>query len=448
MGLALAEPVTRKRIRAYAVLIAVSLWSIWLIDMSRPGPVDRLGKVKGTDFIHFYVIGSIARDGAWAELFDARAQYARTRALVDPPPIYLPVESPQSALVMAPVTRLSYTMAFAAWTIVILAAYAAACWMLWRTVPALHRYRVEMVAACAAFPGLFSVVLHGQTSFVVLACVVSAIVAFRRGLPFAAGVGIGCLVFKPHWLAAAGAVLLFAGEWRALAGAAVAGAAQTALAGLVVGMPVMTAYAGALRSVSQIAELLEPHSSDSLRGLFTLLVPLEPLALMQYFAASVAVLIVAARTWRSAAPFELRAAAFVAATLLVSPHVNTYDLVLLGPVVWLTTAWLLHADEDARTTALGWLLAVLFVAPLLNSLPPLIRMQVTVTPLVAVLILIRRIAAEAETAPDFLHAIVPARFEWPTMALPSTSGNASVATHARLPARPSTKSPSASIAAG
>jgi glycosyl transferase family 87 len=440
--------VTRARVRGYTVLIAVSLWSIWLIDMSRPGVVDRLGKVKGTDFIHFYVIGSIARDGAWSELFDARAQNARTQALVNPPPVFIPVESPQTALIMAPVARLPYTAALVVWVVVIVATYALSCRLLLRDCPALAAYPVETIAACAAFPGLFSVVLHGQTSFVGLACMAAAVAALRRGRHFLAGIAIGCLVFKPHWLVAAGAVLLAAGEWRAVAGAAMSAAMQTAVTGASVGVPVTIEYARALQTLPRISRLLEPHSSDSLRGIFSVIVPIEPLALTLYIAAAAGALIVASRTWRSGAPFELRASALVLTTMLVSPHVNTYDLVLLGPVVLLMAAWLQHHAADPRAAKMTWLMATLFVAPLLNSLPPLVRLQLTVTVPIVALYWIRRIAAEAGTTAHFSRGIVAARSEWPIMASPSTSGNASAATPAPSRARLSTSSRSASIAAG
>jgi hypothetical protein len=110
-----------KRIRAYATIIAVCIWTVWSIDMSRPGPIDRLSKVKGTDFVHFYVLGSIARDGAWAELYDMRARHARTVAIVQDGPemVHLPIESPQTALVMAAVAAFPYTRAFQVWVAII-----------------------------------------------------------------------------------------------------------------------------------------------------------------------------------------------------------------------------------------------------------------------------------------------------------------------------------------
>ena len=73
---------TLKRIRAYATLIAATLWTMWVVDFSRQGVVDRLGKIKGTDFLQFYVAGSFIREGRVNELYDLQPLYARAQAIV------------------------------------------------------------------------------------------------------------------------------------------------------------------------------------------------------------------------------------------------------------------------------------------------------------------------------------------------------------------------------
>ena len=70
---------TLKRIRVYAPVIAITLWSVWIIDVSGAGVVDRLGKLKGTDFIQFYIGGSFLLEGRADLLYDARAQTRKLR---------------------------------------------------------------------------------------------------------------------------------------------------------------------------------------------------------------------------------------------------------------------------------------------------------------------------------------------------------------------------------
>ena len=49
---------TAKRIRIHGLLLAVCLWTVYAVDMSAPGLLDRNGLVKGTDFLHFYTLGT------------------------------------------------------------------------------------------------------------------------------------------------------------------------------------------------------------------------------------------------------------------------------------------------------------------------------------------------------------------------------------------------------
>jgi hypothetical protein len=387
---------TRKQIRGYVTVIAATMWAVWLVDMSVSGPIDRLGKVKGTDFLHFYVIGSIAHHGRWEQLFDIQANYTRAQAVVpgsaDTP--YIPIESPQIALAFAPLAAHRYTVALALWLAVVFAIYACSCLLIWRDCTALHASRYIVVLSSVAFPGQYSEVLHGQLACVGLAAVAIAIVALRKDWRLSAGLALGSLVFKPHWVITAGAVFFFAREWRVVTGAAVAAVAQVAVTYLVLGASVMSAYWRMLRAVPQIADLLEPRPGDSLRGLFKVLVPYEPAALHLYGAAALATLLLTARVWRSDAAVEIRLSAMVLAMILISPHVNAYDLLLLAPVFYLLANWLVLASGDSRGSPLSTWLCMLVAAPILTGLPAILRLQFSVTAMAAILFLLWRIARQ------------------------------------------------------
>jgi hypothetical protein len=388
-----------KKLRRYLTIIAVTMWAVWLADMSVPGPVDRLGKVKGTDFLHFYVMGSIARDGRWDQLFDGEAHYLRARAIVpgSPDVVYVPVESPQIAAAFAPLASQPYPIALALWLGVVFATCAWSCVLIWRDCAPLHQHRYLVAMACVAFPGFYSEVLHGQLACVALLAVALAAYALRRNQPFAAGLALGFLVFKPHWVAAATAVFVFAREWRVVAGAVVSAAAQVGVTVAVLGLSVAGAYARALRAIPAMADLLEPKPGDSLRGLTTLLIPFEPAALLVYGAAAVVVLLIAARIWRSASAIELRFPAVVIAAILICPHVNAYDLILLAPVALMLTAWLLDAAEGAGPTrALATCLGIASAAPLCAGFPAVLRLQTSVTSMTIMLVLLWRTATKPQ----------------------------------------------------
>jgi hypothetical protein len=385
--------VTLKRVRVYATLIAITLWTVWLIDFSVPGVVDRLGKVKGTDFLQFYVGGSFVREGRLNELYDVQALYTRAQATIpgSRDTLYMPIQSPQTALVFSSLSALPYSVAVTIWIGIILLLYAVSCAMTWRYCTALHRYRYESWACAVAFPGLYSTVLNGQTSAVALLAVATSLFALRHGWPFMAGVAIGVLAFKPHWLLAAGAVFFAAREWRVVAGALTSATVQIGVTYLLVGPAVINAYGRTLLAIQRIGDLLEPYPGDSLRAFFKVFVPSAPVALAAYLVAAVATLWVAVNLWRSNAPFDVRSSAVVLAVLLISPHALPYDLILLAPVYFLLGNWFAESGPPPRAISLT--LCALFVAPLLGMLPAPIRLQFSVTAMALLLVWLWRVAA-------------------------------------------------------
>jgi hypothetical protein len=392
---------TLKRIRAYSTISAAALWIVWIVDISVPGAVDRLGKVKGTDFLQFYVGGSFVREGRLNSLYDVHALFARAQAIApgSRDTLYLPIQSPQTALAFAPLSAFSYPVAVNLWIAVIVLLYSAACWMTWRYCPTLRRFRYEAIAVALAFPGLYSTVLFGQTSALALFAITVALLALKHGWPFTAGLAVGCLAFKPHWLIAAGAVFVVAREWRVVAGTFIGGGAQIGLTYRLVGPAVFSAYVRALEQVPRLGDLLEPYPGDSLRSFFKVFVPSTSLALVLYVAAALVTVYIAARIWRSDAPFEIRASGTVVATLLISPHAFPYDLILLAPVYLLLANWLLEHHSRKESWPMSLTLYASFAAPLLSVLPAPLRLQCSVTAMALLLLLLWRVANGADITP-------------------------------------------------
>jgi hypothetical protein len=341
-------------------------------------------------------MGSIAREGRWEQLFDGDAHELRARAIVpgSADVVYVPVESPQIAMAFAPLASQPYPVALALWLSVVLVTYGVSCALIWRDCVPLHAHRYLVGAACLAFPGFYSEILHGQLSVLAGLAVAIAVYALRRDRTFAAGLAFGFLVFKPHWVVAAGAVFVFAREWRGVAGIAVAALAQVGMTFVVLGASVAGAYARALQAIPRIAGLLEPQPSDSLRGLLEVLIPFPFASLVMYGAAAVATLLITARIWRSDAAIELRLSAVALATILINPHVNAYDLILLAPVALLLTAWLMgSAPSGLPARVLSTCLCAASAAPLCTGLPAVIRLQASVTAMSIILWLLWRSAA-------------------------------------------------------
>lgn len=380
---------TLKRVRRYALLMGVALWTVFAVDYATPGRLDRLGKIKGTDFVQFYTSGSLVLGGHADRLYDFDTLEAAIRNAVPEAreTIYVPMQSPQLLLTLTPLAALPYVGALAVWVVVIAGLYAAACRKIWARCENLRRYQREAMTCAIAFPGLYATVIHGQPSVFAPLALAFALVALERGRHFQAGLALGCLVFKPHWVVAAGLVFLVAREWRVIAGLCAAAFLQLGAAFLVTGPRLFLAYLTTLGSIGRLGDVLEPRPGYALRSLFSVLVPNAELAFACYAVAALLVAAMAARIWRTQASFDLRGSALVLAIVLVNPHVFEYDLIVLTPVFFL----LANAIAGGRSAELSgrawsWVIAALFVAPVLTAVPPIVRLQFSATAMTAILV--------------------------------------------------------------
>src|SRR5580704_2733904 len=112
---------TPNRLRAHGLLLALTLWSVYIWNMATPGLLDRAGNLKGTDFLHFYTLGSLALTHRGAnltnDLYNLKAQSALAAQRVPAAAgiEYLPLYPPQVSIFFAPIARLSYPCALALW---------------------------------------------------------------------------------------------------------------------------------------------------------------------------------------------------------------------------------------------------------------------------------------------------------------------------------------------
>ncbi len=378
-GISLADhgPITRRRVRHYALLLAVTLWAIAGINLAAPGVLARSGHIKGEDYAHFYLLGRLALEGRTASLYDAGAQarYLGTAIPGAPETYFVPVYGPQVALLYAPFALLPYLPSLALFLATSIALYLASCFAIWRTLRSLQRYRVEVALLALGSPALWQLLLHGQNSAIALASVTAGWLCLRSSRPALAGMALGLLFYKPQLAAAAAVVFLFTGQWTVLLGMFTSAVAQLGLASLFLGWPPLAAYAQMLRQLPQIAPLLEPkmHMMHSYRAFFTLLSIDARLVLVLSLLCSVATLAVVVRHWKSAIDPDVSFALLLIATVLVSPHTTVYDLVLLAP------ALLILADrqiKDMTPHHLRWcLLASVFLLPLTSSIASVIFVQ-------------------------------------------------------------------------
>jgi Glycosyltransferase family 87 len=355
---------TRQRLRVacLAALAASLLVHGW--DLATPGLLDRSGRMKCPDFLQFYTYGALARTGQSASLYDGDAHARIARSEVDPRVALTglrPNYSPIVAWLMAPLSALPYLRAMAVWGAASVALYFLAITLLLDLTRQLRADWNTVFLAAAAWPALFVVLRYGQLSAVSLVLVAAAARFASRGRPFAAGLGLGCLVYKPNLLIAPALIVALTGEWPLLAGLVAGAMLETLVAVVSVGPAVFEQYLRVLVTVAQRPELVQmfPTESHSVSGAVGLLLPWRSIAPLVSALALILAVWAAARVWKRTRDWRQRWAALVLASLLSSPHLLTYDLLLLAVPLLLVLDW--RRESSGRWPEGAWLAAIVLM---------------------------------------------------------------------------------------
>jgi len=391
---------TPKRLRAHAMLLALAIWGIYAWTLATPTLRDRTGNLKGTDFLHLYTLGSLARAHEGDKLYDIDAQ-ARLAAQRVPDARgirYLPLYPPQLSILFAPVAFLSYAGALALWWLTTSFIYFACCYRIWRCCPALLRFAGSVFWAALAFPAFFHLIAWGQTSALALACFTAGFFQLREKREFAAGLALGCLIFKPQLGLAAGIVFLLLARWRIVIGAAISAAAQFALAIAYYGIVPLRSWLQTLRHVPAIIDSFEPrpYQTHCLRTFWAMLVRRGGVSSGLWLISVAIVLWWTITIWRKEERLSLKYSALLLATVLVSPHLTVYDLVILAPATLLLADWVVAGSRNQGGA--GTLLYCVYLLPLVGPWTRWIHVQLSVIAMTALLYLLWRIRPKEQAA--------------------------------------------------
>lgn len=377
-----------QRARAYLRILAgvILLGVLGLIVLSRGG-LDPTGKPLGTDFLSFWVASKLALAGQAASVYQPAVHAQAERATFPQagyaaffyPPVFL--------LICLPLAALPYLASLAAW----LALTGLACWQVVR------RWidRSTTMLAALAFPATLQNVGHGQNAFLTTALFGwgGLLLASR---PFLAGACFGALIFKPHLGLLIPVALLAGRQWKAVAGAVVSAATLIVASGLILGWQTWAGFLATSR-LARIALEQEMIGSAKMESVFAAVrlwhgpVPVAyGLQALTTLAAAAAVAVVFHRRRNDRAAV----AVLVAATLLASPFLLDYDLMLMAmPLAWLFA-------QGARDGFRPWeksALAAAFLLPLLSrALATGLAMPLGPPVLVALFVLVLRRARELE----------------------------------------------------
>jgi hypothetical protein len=213
-----------------------------------------------------------------------------------------------------------------------------------------------------AAPVSFICVAHGHNGFLTALLLGGGLILLDRR-PLAAGLLLGCLVYKPQFALLIPLLLLVARQWRAIVGAALSSLALIAVTYAIWGWPVWQAFLDSLPLTRAVVieqgttgweKIMSPFAA--MRGLGMAVGP----AYLVQGAASIAAIGAALWLAWTGRP-GLRNAAATAAVLIATPYVLDYDFVVL-----LLGIGFLWKDGERH----GWggyeksLLALAWIAPL------------------------------------------------------------------------------------
>ena len=343
--------------------------------------VDPNGQLIATDFVNVWASGRQALDGAAGAVYDAVAHKQAEAAAVGHPfeGEYPWIYPPTFLFAAALLSCLPFLWAYVSWIALTFAAYVLA-------IRAIIGDRAGILFACA-YPGNLANLLVGQNGFVSAGLIGAALLSLQSR-PVLAGFLIGLVSFKPHLGILFPLVLLAGGHWRAIAAAAAMTGLLVAASSAVFGVETWQAFLHSVPAASQAALSEGRADLAKVQSIFAVTRILGGSIALAWtiqflFAAMVAAILLA--MWRSRISLHMKAAAFVTATLLVTPYLFLYDLVVLSVAM----AFLLHAGQAEGQ--LRGEMAGIGCASLLILIFPVVKAPVgfAATVLVALLVLRR-----------------------------------------------------------
>ncbi|MGB8582892.1 MAG: glycosyltransferase family 87 protein [Candidatus Sulfotelmatobacter sp.] len=383
-----ASWITDRRLRAHGLILALCLWSVYLWNMCTPGLIDRTGNLKGTDFLHFYTLGSLALVHRGSDLYNmqAQAELAAQRIPAAAGIRYLPLYPPQVSILFAPFARLSYPLALALWLFLSALIYGLCCYSVWCVCPNLRNHGFTVLILALAFPAFWHLIAWGQTSALALALFVLAFFALREQHEFLAGLAFGCLIFKPQLGLAIAIVFLITLRWKTIAGALLSAVAELIVAWLYYGSAPLRQWSHILLNIPSVLPLLEPkpYQTHCLRTFWTMLIPWPEASFALYVVTALVVAGFTVAFWRSRLPLSLKYSALLLSTVLLAPHLTVYDLVILAPAFLLLSDWLI-TQIDGNTSLVKILLYLGFALPLLGPFARWTHFQLSVPVMAALL---------------------------------------------------------------
>ena len=216
-----------RRLRDYPRLIAIAVWGVMVANaILGQGWYGKFGRITSFDFLSLYSGGYLYRTDV-AHLYDVSTIAETEEVFFQPSTLHGGVNifsyPPYVAMLYSPLTMLPYGWAFAIWLVLSLVFASGAALVMQRGLAPAYLKTAALspvqvaVLTLSFFPMLEGIFL-GQNNSLTLLLMAAGLVFMIRQRPVWAGVMLGLLVYKPHYVIGLLLIWLVWKQWRALAG--------------------------------------------------------------------------------------------------------------------------------------------------------------------------------------------------------------------------------------
>ncbi len=229
------------------LLVALAVWAVWEGYVLNHRPETR---GCGGDFPQFYAAGKIVSQGEADRLYDQPYFRHLQDSLRDDP--LRSLYPPTMGLLMAPLGRLPYNAALAAWWAIQAICILATGAIFYRTAPLSRPRRINMLVALAALLPLWIAVGIGHVAPLLLLVLAGGLTLHKQGKRCWAGLALSLLALKPQLAAGLLLWMLLRRDLRTLAGLAAGLIFQALAVAACLGATVWLDYLHALPVISAI----------------------------------------------------------------------------------------------------------------------------------------------------------------------------------------------------
>lgn len=325
--LATGDWLTRARVRRVAVLsLMLTIVIVATLSIGAHGTVDMMGRPLGTDFANVWAAGRMANEGRAALAWDWEAHHAvqiATHGAASMKEFFAWHYPPPFLLMAAALALLPYLWALIVWQSVTL---VLALLLFRQVLPG----RDALIAALG-FPAVMVCLGHGHNGFLTATLLGGGLWLIDRR-PFVAGLLIGCLIYKPQFALILPIFLLAGWHWRAILGALCSAGLLVGLTLALWGWPVWQAFLNSLPLTQTVIIEQGITGWPKIQSAFSALRMWGgsiPTAYAAQFVVTGAAMMGALLAALRLAPGP-RGAVVIAASLLSTPYLLDYDLVVLG----------------------------------------------------------------------------------------------------------------------